>query len=139
MSEFDPETEIEALVEAYASGFDDYDPEAVAACFAYPAVIWQAGKGHVFANPDEMVENVSALLKVYEEAGIVLSSFEVGELFVTGDAALATVEWEQENADGVVLMDFTCHYQLVFDGRMWRIAMIMNVQGDDDEAEDDDL
>lgn len=133
MVDLDPETEIEALIETYAGGFDDHDAEAVTACFAYPAVIWQFGTGHVFADAEEMAENAAALLKVHEEAGIVLSSFEIVDLTVSGVSALATVEWEQEDDEGVVLMDFTCHYHLVRLGDRWRIASVVNVEEEDEE------
>jgi len=138
MIDLDPETEIEALIETYAGGFDDHDGEAVTACFAYPAVIWQFGVGHVFADAEEMAENIAALLKVHEEAGIVLSSFEIVALAVSGTAALATVEWEQEDEEGVVLMDFTCHYSLVRHGDRWRIASVVNVEEDEEEDGDGD-
>lgn len=137
MTDFDPETEIEALIETYGAGFDDYDVDAVTACFVYPAVIWQLGKGHVFANAEEMAENTAALFKAYEEAGIVTSGFEITTLAVEGSSALITVEWEAEDGDGVVVMDFTCQYQLLYQNDRWAIASILNLDTDDDEAEDD--
>jgi ketosteroid isomerase-like protein len=136
MTDFDPETEIEALVETYAAGFDDYESEAIAACFAYPAVIWQMGKGHVFADAEEMIENTAALLKAYEEAGIVASAFDLLTLTVSGDAALATVTWEMEDGEGVVVMETVCHYQFLRQGGDWRIATIVNVDEEDEGEED---
>lgn len=136
MTEFDPETEIEALIETYAAGFDDYDGEAIAACFAYPAVIWQLGKGHVFADTQEMGENTAALLKAYEDAGIVSSAFDLITLSISGDVALATVSWEQEDAEGVVVMEYVCHYQLIRQDGDWRIASIVNVDEEDEGEED---
>ena len=140
MTDTGPDDEIEALIEAYSAGFDDYDGEAISACFAYPAVVWQFGKGHVFADFEEMIENINAILKVYEEAGITVSSFEINDLSIQGDTALATVEWSHENDDGEVLFDFACHYHLAFDGDTWRIAMVVNIDEDDEadvEAEDE--
>ena len=136
MDEFDPETEIEALIETYGAGFDDYDGEAITACFAYPAVIWQMGKGHVFADREEMGENATALLKAYEEAGIVASAFDIVEMVVTDAAAVAVVSWEAEDGDGVVVMEFTASYHFVQQAGDWRIAMIVNVDEDDEGEED---
>lgn len=137
MTEFDPETEIEALIETYGAGFDDYDVDAVTACFVYPAVIWQMGKGHVFADAEEMAENIQALFKAYEEAGIVASAFDITTLAVDGPSALATVEWEAEDGEGVVVMDFTCQYQMLFQNDRWAVASIVNLDTDEeDDAED---
>lgn len=140
MIDLDPETEIEALIETYAGGFDDQDVEALTACFAYPAVIWQGGTGHVFADAAEMAENAGALLKVHEEAGIVLSSFEVGELIlaVDGASAMAVVEWEHEDEEGVVLMDYSCHYHFIRDRDRWKIALVVNVEDDGEEVDDEE-
>lgn len=136
MTDFDPETEIEALIETYGAGFDDYDPEAVTACFAYPAVIWQSGKGHVFADAEEMTENVDALFKAYEEAGIVTSAFDLRDLAISDDSAVATVDWEAEDGDGIVVMEFSASYHLIHRGDRWQIAMIVNAEVEGDEEEE---
>lgn len=142
MSEFDPEAEIETLIDSYAAGINDHDIDAVLDCFAYPAVIWQFGKGHVFADAEEMAENVRAVLKLYDQAGAVLSTPTITEVSVHGETAIVTVEWDQEDTDGEAVFDFACHYHLVLDGPEWRIAMLTNIvpsdDGDDgEEAEGD--
>lgn len=137
MMEAAPDNEIEAFLETYAAAFDDYDGEAIADCFAYPAVLWQFGKGHVFADADEMLENTAALLKVLEDVGVTVSSFEIKTLAISGDTALATVDWYQENDEGEALIEFSCHYHLVHDGEAWRIAMIVNIDEDEADAPDE--
>lgn len=117
---------IEILFQDYADGFNDFDADAVADCFTYPATIWQLGKGHVFAHRDELIENVEALLGVLESEDVVHSAFEVLSHAVFGPTALATVSWRQERADGDVAMAFICHYSLMQEGDRALIAMIVN-------------
>ncbi|WP_436642341.1 hypothetical protein [Microbaculum sp. FT89] len=107
------EDQITGLFEAYASGFDDFDAEAIADCFAYPCTIWQFGKGNVFADREELLENVEALLDVYEREEIVHSTFEVQEKILTGSAAFVTLAWRQEREDGEAALEFICHYALM--------------------------
>jgi hypothetical protein len=102
--------------------------------FAYPATIWQLGEAHVFDDPEDLAENVEALMDVFDEAGIVLTTPELRELRVTGSVAFATIDWRQEDADGALLHEFTCHYLLVDGGGSWRIATVVN----EPEAGDDD-
>lgn len=114
------------LFEEYRAAFDDYDAEAIADCFAYPAVIWQFGKGNVFADEEELLENVDKLLAALGQEGVVNSDFEIVSGHVEGDAALVTLAWTQSDADGEPLLEFTCHYHLIYAGTAWSIAMIVN-------------
>jgi len=123
-----PETEdeITALFEEYAAGFDDFDAEAVADCFAYPCTIWQFGRGNVFADREELLENIEALLGVYEREDIVHSTFEVAALNAAEGAALASLTWSQEREDGEVALAFGCRYALMDGPDGWRIATVFN-------------
>lgn len=136
-----PETEdeIATLFEEYAAGFDDFDAESVADCFAYPCTIWQFGKGNVFADREELLENIEALLGVYEREDIVHSSFEVTALRASGGAAMASLAWAQERDDGEVALAFTCHYALIDGPDGWAIATVFNEEPrDGDEPGNDD-
>jgi hypothetical protein len=118
--------EIRRLFATYAAGFDDADPEAITRLFAWPATIWQFGEGHLFEDDEELAENVEALMDVFEDAGIVLTHAEVGDIRQAGAAAFATVAWRQEDQAGEVLHEFTCHYMLVKHEAAWRIATVVN-------------
>jgi len=118
--------EIRRLFAAYAAGFDDADPQAITELFAWPATIWQFGEGHLFEDDEELAENVEALMDVFDDAGIVLTTAEVRELRQAGVAAFATVAWRQEDEAGEVLHEFTCHYMLVNQERAWRITTVVN-------------
>jgi hypothetical protein len=120
------EDEIVDLFTAYAGGFDDFDAEAVAECFAYPCTIWQFGKGNVFADSEELLENIEALLAVYEREEIVHSAFEIREKLLTGTIALVTLDWTQEREDGEAALEFTCHYALMEGPEGWAIATVFN-------------
>jgi hypothetical protein len=120
------EDQITGLFEAYAGGFDDFDADTVADCFAFPCTIWQFGKGNVFADREELLENIEALLGVYEREEIVHSAFEVIEKVLTGNVALVTLDWQQERADGEVALEFTCHYALIEGPEGWAIATVFN-------------
>jgi ketosteroid isomerase-like protein len=115
-----------SLFTAYASAFDDADAEAVTKLFAWPAVIWQFGKGHVFQDVEELRENVEALIDVFDEAAIVRMIPDVREVRVAGRSAFADVLWRQEDEDGAVLHEFSCQYLLVEQEGGWRIAAIVN-------------
>lgn len=129
----DPETlpeegEIAALFQAYAEGFDDFDAESIAATFAFPATIWQSGKGHVFIEREEIVENVEALLAVFEREEIVHSHFEIVDCSADESSAYAVLDWRQEREDGEAALEFTCRYALVKSDAepRWRIALAVN-------------
>ena len=117
---------IQDLFAAYASGFDDFDADAIADLFAYPVVIWQFDRGNMFEDDEDLLENIEALLKVLESEGVVQSEYEVQALSVSGPTALASVSWSQQRADGEVALAFTCHYHLVNIEGEWLIASIFN-------------
>jgi hypothetical protein len=114
------------LFESYAAGFDDMDPDALADLFAYPAVIWQGDKGHVFADEEEMGENIDAVLDLLDEQGVVQSHFELLNAALSEASGFASVSWRQEAEDGAEVFAFDCHYHLVKVAEEWRIAMIVN-------------
>ncbi len=120
------ESEIRTLLAAYAAGFDDADPEAVTALFAWPATIWQLGKGNVFEDADALQENVDALIDVFDEAGIVSMRPEIETLHVAGEAAFASVLWQQHDDKSELLHEFSCQYLLVNRDGAWKIATIVN-------------
>jgi ketosteroid isomerase-like protein len=122
----DAEGDIRALFAAYGAGFEDADAEAVTKLFAWPATIWQFGKGHIFADAKELEENVEALIDVFDEAGITSTSPNVQDVRVAGAAAFANVLWRQADDAGEVLHEFTCQYLLVREGGSWRIATVVN-------------
>ncbi|WP_417766795.1 DUF4440 domain-containing protein [Stappia sp.] len=114
------------LFDDYLEAFEDFDAESVADCFAYPAVIWQFGKGNVFQDDEELLENIEKLFAALDKEGVVSSAFDVLSTHVEGDAGMATLAWVQSDADGEPVIEFTCHYHLIYDGDTWRIAMIVN-------------
>src|SRR3712207_4399265 len=126
MSDRQAETEIRELFAAYGAGFDDADAEAVADLFAWPATIWQFAVGHVFEEPDDLAENIEALINVFDEAGIVLTTPAVRDVRIAGAAAFASVDWRQDDEAGEVLHEFRCHYALINGDRGWRIATVVN-------------
>ena len=122
----DAEGDIRALFATYGAGFDDGDAEAVTKLFAWPATIWQFGKGHVFEDAEELQENVEALIDVFDEAGIISTSPNVQDVHVAGAAAFANVLWRQADDAGEILHAFTCQYLLVREESGWRIATVVN-------------
>jgi hypothetical protein len=122
--------DIRTLFAAYGTAFDDADAGAVTKLFAWPATIWQFGNGHIFANAEELAENVEALIDVFDEAGIKSTVPEVKEVWASGAAAFADVVWRQRDSDGDLLHEFTCQYLLVNEGSGWRIATVVNETAD---------
>lgn len=122
----DAQADIHSLFAAYAAGFDDADPNAVTALFVWPATIWQFGEGHVFDDAEDLAENVDALIDVFDEAGIVVTTPEVKEVRVAGASAFAQVAWRQQDDSGEILHEFACQYLLIQQEGAWRIAAVVN-------------
>ncbi|MCP1198551.1 hypothetical protein [Notoacmeibacter sp. MSK16QG-6] len=119
---------IAALFDAYRDGFDDFDAETIVDCFAFPVTIWQFGKGNVFNEPDDLLENIDALLDVLGREEIASSDYEIKNCEIAGSTAFATIDWTQSRADGEEAWRFTCHYTLLSDAQQLpAIAMIFNV------------
>jgi ketosteroid isomerase-like protein len=133
VSERDSEAEIRGLFAAYGAAFDDADADAVTALFVWPATIWQFGEGHVFEDDEELAENVEALIDVFDEASIVVTTPEMRDVRVAGKTAFATVAWRQEDESGDILHEFTCHYMLLRRDGAWRIATVVN-EADSEEV-----
>ncbi len=117
---------IAKLFEDYRAGFEDYDAEAIADCFAYPSTIWQFGKGNVFVDDEDLLQNIEKLLEELGKEDVVGSDFEVISAHVSGTTALVSLAWTQDNGEEEFVFEFVCHYHLVLDGDDWRIAMIVN-------------
>jgi hypothetical protein len=117
---------IHSLFIAYAEAFDDAEASAVTKLFAWPAIIWQFGTGHVFEDADELRENVEALIDVFDEAAIVRMIPIVRDVRVAGKSAFADVLWRQEDENGAALHEFSCQYFLIAQDGAWRIAAIVN-------------
>ena len=118
--------DIQKLFAAYGAGFDDADVDAVTDLFAWPATIWQFGSGHVFEDPEDLAENIEALMDVFEDAGIVLTTPSLREVRVAGSAAFASVAWRQEDEAGDALHEYACQYMLLDHDGHWRIATVVN-------------
>ena len=117
---------IRSIFADYGAGFDDADATAITDLFAWPATIWQFGEGHVFADSEDLEENVEALIDVFDDAGIVLTLPEIREIRIVGTAAFAHVAWRQEDEGGEALHEFACSYMLVERDGEWRIATVVN-------------
>ncbi|MEX6506123.1 hypothetical protein [Jiella sp. M17.18] len=123
---------VDAVFRSYAEGFDDFDTDRIVDCFAFPATIWQAGRGNVFTDAEDLAENVDALLDVFEREEIVRSSYDVLQAVLSGPAAFVTLAWRQEREDGEAALEFTCHYTLhrehwdTEEPGDWRIVLAIN-------------
>lgn len=123
----------EDLFAAYADALNDFDAEAIVDLFAYPATVWQFGKGHVFSDRDDLLDNVDALLAAFDSAGVVTSSYtiETNEAPIGTGSAFASVLWRQDDAEGQVIHEYRCGYLLVPDNGDWFIASVINPAEDD--------
>ncbi|MDD7911120.1 MULTISPECIES: DUF4440 domain-containing protein [Pseudovibrio] len=124
--ESDVELQLSELFDRYADGYDDYDAAAIVDCFAFPCVVWQMDQGHVFADIEELTENIDALLEVHRENGVTQSTYEVISTHISGTTAHVTLDWQQEDDDGEAVFDFTCHYTVIQIDDAWRIMNIVN-------------
>lgn len=128
----DDSNDIADLFQDYADAMNDMDAESIADLFAYPVTIWQLGRGYVFANADELQENIKTLLDVFDDAGVIYSEPEIGPTHVTRAAAFATVSWRQQDEIGEIVHAFHCDYTLVKQHGDWLITMIVNEEAVDD-------
>ena len=126
MNPSEAEQQIHELFTAYGAAFDDADPDSVTAIFAYPAVIWQFGEGHLFEDEEELAENVEALIDVFTSAGIVLTTPEIRRIVQDGSSAFVSVAWRQEDQEGEALHEFGCQYMLVRRSGAWLVSTVVN-------------
>ena len=124
----DDSNDIATLFQDYADGMNDMDAEAIADLFAYPVTVWQLGKGYVFEDADDLIENIETLLDAYDKAGVTYSEPEIGPTHVTKAAAFATISWRQQDEVGEVIHAFHCDYTLVKQHSDWLITNIVNEQ-----------
>ena len=120
------EAAIAALFEDYRAGFNDFDAETILDCFAFPATIWQFGKGYVFQDEEELAENIDMLLAAVDKEGVTYSEYATVACHISGTAALVTLDWNQQGEDGDTVLAFTCHYHLIRDDDEWLISTIVN-------------
>ena len=128
----DDSNDIADLFQDYADAMNDMDAEAVADLFTFPVIIWQLGKGYVFDDADDLIENVETLLDVFEEAGVIYSEPQVGPVHVTKTAAFASVSWRQQDEIGEVIHSYHCDYTLIRYKGSWLICHIVNEQALED-------
>lgn len=128
----DDSNDIPDVFQDYADAMNDMDAEAIADLFAYPVTIWQLGRGYVFDDKEDLIENIETLLDVFEEAGVIYSEPEIGPVHVTKAAAFATVSWRQQDEIGEVIHAFHCDYTLVKKYSDWLITMVVNEEAVDD-------
>ncbi|MEO0496378.1 MAG: nuclear transport factor 2 family protein [Pseudomonadota bacterium] len=124
---------INQLFAAYADALNDFDADAIVDLFAYPATVWQFGKGHVFSDREDLMDNVEALLSAFDGAGVVTSActIEMAEAPTGAGSAFASVLWTQDDAKGETVHEFRCGYLLVPDDGEWYIASVINPAEDD--------
>lgn len=125
-AEMEAEAAIARLFDDYQAGFNNYEGDRICDCFALPVTIWQNDDGHVFVDEEDLIDNIEALLLSMDKEGITHSDFHVSSSHISGNSAMITLDWSQENDDGEVVRDFTCHYHLIHDGDDWSIALIIN-------------
>lgn len=128
----DDSNDIASVFQDYADAMNDVDAEAIADLFAYPVTIWQLGKGYVFDDTEDLIENIETLLDVFEEAGVIYSEPEIGPVHVTKVAAFATISWRQQDEIGDVIHVFHCDYTLVKQHSDWLITTVVNEQAVED-------
>ena len=122
-----PEDDVLAVFAAYAAAFDDADAATVTDLFAYPATLWQFGRGHVFEDADDLLGNVEKLIDALDAEGVVVTTPEILALETAGAAAFARVSWTHADDTGEALMGFTASYLLVrTPGAPFRIAAVWN-------------
>ncbi|KZL18927.1 hypothetical protein PsAD2_02443 [Pseudovibrio axinellae] len=114
------------LFDSYADAYEEYDSALIADCFAFPCVVWQLEEGHVFKDKAELCENIDALLEVHREHYVTSSIYEVVSSHISGSTASVSLDWQQEDDEGEVVFDFTCHYLLINIEGAWKIASIVN-------------
>ncbi|MEM9207043.1 MAG: hypothetical protein AAGA88_12010 [Pseudomonadota bacterium] len=122
------EAPIGPVLDAYRDAYNDYDANALAACFLFPVTLWQFGKGFVFENAEDLAENIEKVLDAYEEAGVVETHYEVADWVESGSAASAVIDWDQSDADGETVHVFSCLTVFAEDDRgEMKITTIVNL------------
>lgn len=123
--------DIEAFFTAYADAFNELSGDAVAAHWATPCAISQAGQVTWWAERAPILENHRKLCEVYRAAGFAHCEPRLLEVVLMGGFdAFARVDWTLTRADGSVLQRFATGYQLKRVGG--RIQVLMCTAYDED-------
>jgi len=118
------EPSIEAFLLDYASAFDAFDAERIAACFHCPCLMVDRAAVAPLETPEAILANTRAIFEQHRAIGYARA--EVSELETTlqaGNLAIARVRWRVFREDGSLLWDWRNTYNLVAEAGTWRILV----------------
>ena len=116
--------EIREFFESYRNAFNSLDGKAVAAFYAEPSGIAQDGAYTHWPNRQPVVENMTALCKLYREKGFIRAAFELHQFIDQGaEYAVADVGWRIDWSAGQEPWRFKTTYNLVRTPHGWKVLL----------------
>ena len=116
--------EIRNFFESYRDAFNALDGIAVAAFYAEPSGIAQDGLYTHWPQRQPVVENMTALCKLYEDKGFVRADFEPHQFIDQGaNYAVADVQWRIDWIGGQEPWRFKTTYNLVRTEQGWKVLL----------------
>ncbi len=118
--------EIRAFFDKYNEAFASRDGKVIATCYHAPMLTMRGdGSIHCLASEGEVARFFQGVVDGYAKEGSGgpgrLSNLEVTPL--GGRSVLATMQWDMLSADGSAIKSWCQSYNLVRDGREWRILV----------------
>ena len=116
--------EIREFFESYRDAFNALDGSAVAAFYAEPSGIAQDGVYTHWPQRQPVVENMTALCKLYQDKGFVRADFEPHRFIDQGaNYAVADVQWRIDWSGGQEPWRFKTTYNLVRTAQGWKVLL----------------
>jgi ketosteroid isomerase-like protein len=116
--------EIREFFESYRDAFNALDGNAVAEFYAEPSGITQDGVYSHWPQRQPVVENMTALCKLYRDKGFVSADFEPHQFIEQGASyAVADVQWRIVWSSGQEPWRFKTTYNLVRTSQGWKVML----------------
>jgi ketosteroid isomerase-like protein len=116
--------EIREFFESYRDAFNALNGNGVAEFYAEPSGIAQDGVYTHWPQRQPVVENMTALCKLYRDKGFVRADFEPHQFIEQGASyAVADVQWRIVWDNGQKPWCFKTTYNLVRTSRGWKVML----------------
>ena len=116
--------EISEFFESYRAAFNALDGNAIAECYAEPSGIAQDGVYTHWLQRQTVVENMTALCKLYRDKGFIRTDFEPHQFIAQGASyAVADVQWRIDWDSAQEPWSFNTTYNFVRTAQGWKVML----------------
>ncbi|MEO1323356.1 MAG: hypothetical protein AAFV59_10155 [Pseudomonadota bacterium] len=117
-------SELEDWCASYVRAFCDYDADAIAAHWTFPALTTQAGRSFSFASREHFSKNTDKLLGFYQRQGVSdVTRSVIACHALHPDVASMTVSDVMRSQSREEIVSWTAAYVLQRTGGIWKAVM----------------